>query len=60
VKELEGQCLETQKAARESEDQTKAYFATINRSGNKIELVRNETEENLTDQERLFYISRKK
>ena len=58
VKEVEKSCLETQKTAGDVERE--ACVATINRSGNKIELVWKETDGELAGQELSLYLSRDK
>ena len=60
VKEVEKSCLETQKTAAAAGVEREACVATINRSGNKIELVWTETDGELAGQEQSLYLSRDK
>jgi len=60
LKESEQSCLEEQKAAAAGEVHPRANFATINRSGNKIELVWKETDGEHADQEQSLYLSKEK
>jgi hypothetical protein len=60
LKESEQSCLEEQKAAAASEVHPRANFATINRSGNKIELVWKESDGEHADQEQSLYLSKEK
>ena len=60
VEALEKAHMEKQKEAAAGDVQRKAYVATINRSGNKIELVWEETDGELAGQEISIYLSKDK
>ncbi|MBO7498538.1 MAG: hypothetical protein J6T64_05015 [Bacteroidaceae bacterium] len=60
LKALEESCLENQKTAAAGEVHPRANFATINRSGNKIELVWKETDGEHAGQEQSLYLSKEK